>query len=206
MHSIHLTGDALWSRMERAVEKVQERLRRAVAVLESLGVPYAVVGGHDVRVWVAQIDEAAVRNTKDVDILIRRDDLKQLKPAMANAGFVYREAAGLAMFLDGPDGSPCEAVNLVFAGEQVKDAEPQPNPTLDHAASVADFKTLDLDTLVRMKLNSYRLKDRVHLVDMLDVGLIDASWAERLPGELGERLRQLIENPDAGAQESEHEA
>jgi len=197
MQSIQITGDALWSRMERAVEKVLERLRRAVAVLESLGVDYAVVGGHAVRIWVSQIDEAAVRNTKDVDILIRRDDLEKIKTAMASTGFVYRQVAGLAMFLDGPEGNPREAIHLVFAGEQVREQEPQPNPSLDTAASVADFKTLELDTLVKMKLNSFRLKDRVHLVDMLDVGLIDATWLKHLPPELAARLKQVIEDPDA---------
>lgn len=197
MHSIHLTGDALWSRMERAVEKVQERLRRAVAALESAGLPYAVVGGHAVRIWVSQVDEAAVRNTKDVDLLVRRSDLETMKTAMAAAGFVYREAAGLAMFLDGPDGKPREAVHLVFSGEQVRSEEFQPNPSLDQPTSVAEFKTVDLETLVRMKLNSFRLKDRVHLVDMLDVELIDASWLTRLQPELAARLKQLIEDPDA---------
>lgn len=197
MESIHLTGDALWSRMERAVEKVQERLLRAVAALESIGVPYAVVGGHAVRIWVSQVDEAAVRNTKDVDILIRREDLERITPAMHAAGFVYRHAARLAMFLDGAQGSPREAVHLVFAGEQVRDEEPHPNPTLDRAASVAQFKTLELETLVCMKLNAYRLKDRVHLVDMLDVGLIDADWVARLTPVLGQRLQQLIDDPDA---------
>ncbi|MEM9347074.1 MAG: hypothetical protein AAGB26_10705 [Planctomycetota bacterium] len=197
MQSIHLTGDALWSRMERAVEKVHERLRRAVAVLEAEAVPYAVVGGHAVRVWVSQVDEAAVRNTKDVDILLERQDLEKIKPAMEQAGFVFRHSAGLVMFLDGPEGSPREAIHMVFAGEQVREEEPEPNPGLEHAASVAEFKTLELDTLVKMKLNSYRLKDRVHLVDMLDVGLIDESWIERLPKSLGARLQQLIDDPDA---------
>jgi len=196
MQSIHLTGDALWSRMERAVEKVQERLRRAVTAIELTGVPYAVVGGHAVRVWVSQVDEAAVRNTKDVDLLIRREDLDKIKPAMAKAGFVYREAAGIAMFLDGPEGNPREAVHLVFAGEQVRESEPQPNPTLEDASSSESFRTIGLESLVKMKLNSYRLKDRVHLIDMLDVGLIDEGWVKRLPAELGKRLQKLIDDPD----------
>lgn len=34
-----LTGEALWSRMERAVERVNERLRRTVAILEQSQVP-----------------------------------------------------------------------------------------------------------------------------------------------------------------------
>ena len=38
--------------------------------------------------------------------------------------------------------------------------------------------------------------DQVHLLDMLDMGLIDESWLAKLPAELAPRLRQLIENPD----------
>lgn len=38
--------------------------------------------------------------------------------------------------------------------------------------------------------------DRVHLLDMIEVGLIDASWADRFPSPLSDRLRSLIENPD----------
>jgi hypothetical protein len=41
------------------------------------------------------------------------------------------------------------------------------------------------------------LKDRVHLLDLLEVGLIDASWAGRLPPELSARLQEVIDNPDA---------
>lgn len=58
-----ITGDALWQRMDRAVEKVNERVRRTVEILEASGVPYAVVGEHAVRAWVAQVDETAVRTT-----------------------------------------------------------------------------------------------------------------------------------------------
>src|SRR5207244_10199492 len=74
MISFHLTGDALWQRMERAVQKVQERLERTATTLEQAGIPYAIIGGNAVRAWVAQADEAAVRTTRDVDILLRRAD------------------------------------------------------------------------------------------------------------------------------------
>lgn len=53
------------------------------------------------------------------------------------------------------------------------------------------------ERMIRMKLTSYRLKDRTHLLDMLDVGLIDASWVPRLPGALAERLQTLIDDPSA---------
>ena len=65
-------GKVSWERMIRAVEKVRDRLRRAVAALKKAGVPYAVAGGNAVAAWVSRVDEAAVRNTQDVDILLRR--------------------------------------------------------------------------------------------------------------------------------------
>ena len=46
-----------------------------------------------------------------------------------------------------------------------------------------------------MKLTSFRIKDRMHLLDLLDVGLIDSSWTSRIPPELAPRLQQLIDNP-----------
>jgi hypothetical protein len=61
-------------RMERAVAKVRERLLRSTAALNQAGVPYAVAGGHAVASWVATVDEGAVRNTRDVDLLVRRED------------------------------------------------------------------------------------------------------------------------------------
>jgi hypothetical protein len=48
-----------------------------------------------------------------------------------------------------------------------------------------------------MKLTSYRLKDRVHLLDMIGVGLIDASWTKRFPAELATRLQELLDNPES---------
>src|SRR5258705_1974107 len=72
-------------RMERAVAKVRDRLLRATAALNQAGVPYAVIGGHAVASWVATIDEGAVRNTRDVDILIRRPDLPAMTAALVGA-------------------------------------------------------------------------------------------------------------------------
>jgi hypothetical protein len=46
-----------------------------------------------------------------------------------------------------------------------------------------------------MKLTSFRDKDRTHLRDLLDVGLIDASWCSRLPPDLAARLQQLLDDP-----------
>lgn len=55
---------------------------------------------------------------------------------------------------------------------------------------------LSLEALVRMKLTSYRRKDQVHLLDMLGIELIDATWPARYPAELAARLQHLIDTPD----------
>ena len=94
MTEFRYTGEELWTRMERAVERVNERLRKTVQILENAQVPYAIVGGHAVRAWVAQVDEAAVRTTRDVDILVRPEDLSKLRQAMEAAGFHYRQTTG----------------------------------------------------------------------------------------------------------------
>jgi len=96
-------------RMEQAVAKVRERLLRATAILNQAGVPYAVVGGHAVASWVASIDAGAVRNTRDIDLLIRREDLPAVTTALEAAGFVRAEVLDVPMFLDGPDAKPSES-------------------------------------------------------------------------------------------------
>src|SRR5881296_3407325 len=115
-----IVGKVSWERMIRAVEKVRERLRRAVAALEAASVPYAVADGIAVAAWVSRVDEAAVRNTHDVDILLRRVDLAPARAALAKAGFIHRHAKGLDMFLDGPTAKARDSVHVVFAAEKVR--------------------------------------------------------------------------------------
>src|SRR5271169_5421996 len=89
-----------WERALMAAEKVKERLRRATKALDHAGVPYAVAGGNAVAEWIARVDEDAVRNTRDVDLLIRRSDLPAARTALETAGFVYCQLLDVEMFLD----------------------------------------------------------------------------------------------------------
>jgi hypothetical protein len=189
-------GEVSWERMIRAVEKVRERLRRAVAALEAARVPYAVAGGNAVAAWVSRVDEAAVRNTQDVDLLLRRSDLPAATAALVKAGFVHRHTAGLEMFLDGPNASPREAVHIVFAAEKVRPDYSVPAPDVDESEATESFRLVTLDALVRMKLTSFRDKDRTHLRDLIEVGLLDATWCSRLPDHLRIRLQELLDNPE----------
>src|SRR5881397_3982094 len=121
-------GDVSWERMMNAVEKVRQRLLRAASALEKAGVPYAVAGGNAVAAWVSRVDEAAVRNTQDVDILLRRADLPAAVEAMTRAGFIHRHTASLDMFLDGLTARARDAVHIVFAAEKVRPNYPAPAP------------------------------------------------------------------------------
>jgi hypothetical protein len=185
-----------WERMIRAVELVKERLHRATAALDSSGIPYAVIGGNAVASWVSRVDVSAVRNTQDVDLLIERADLDRVKQALRSVGFHHRHAAGIELFLDGEHAKPRDAVHVIFAGEKVRREYSQPAPRVEESEVAAGFRLLKLEPLVRMKLTSYRDKDRMHLRDMIDVGLIDATWPARFPSELGERLQSLLDNPE----------
>ena len=196
MIPFHITGQALWDRMERAVEKIQERLERTATILEKAGIPYAIIGGNAVRAWVAQADEAAVRTTRDVDILLRRSDWPAAVAAMESAGFIHRHVKSIDMFLDGPGSKARDAVHVLFAGEKVRPEDAVPAPDVSESEEIQHHRTLRLDALVRMKLTSFRDKDRMHLRDMIDVELVDVSWCERLPPELGARLKELFENPE----------
>ncbi len=190
-----LYGPFSLDRMVRAVEKVRERLLRATAALEKAGVAYAVAGGNAVAAWVTRVDESAVRNTRDVDLLIRREDLGAVKAALEGAGFVYRHSAGVDLFLDGPDAKARDAVHVVFAGEKVSPAEVLPNPDVSESEPAGPFRVLSLEALVRIKLTAFRDKDRTHLRDLLEVGLIDVTWCPRFPPELAARLQSLIDTP-----------
>jgi hypothetical protein len=194
--TVGMNADIL-DRMERAVAKVRERLLRATAALNAIGVPYAVVGGNAVASWVATVDEGAVRNTRDIDLLVRRDDLPAITTALEQAGFVRDEVLDVVMFRDGTEGKPSEAVHLLFAGEKTRADHSLVAPEIQTVEDPANFRVIALEQLLVMKLMSNRRKDQVHIQDMIGVGLIDASWLAKLPPELADRLKQILDTPDA---------
>jgi hypothetical protein len=154
------------------------------------------VGGNAVASWVATIDEGAVRNTRDVDLLVRRDHLPAVTAALEQAGFVREEVLNVVLFRDGPEGKPSQALHLLFAGETTRPGDPLPVPEIETVDDPANFRVLALESLVVMKLTSNRRKDQVHILDMIAVGLIDRAWLKKVPPELADRLQQLLDSPD----------
>jgi hypothetical protein len=183
----------VWERYIMALDAVSDRLRRITKALEDASVPYALVGGQAVALWVATRDPAAVRTTKDVDILLRREDLPHARAAALSIGMDYFEVMGVGMFLERGDPNPRHAVHLIWAGEKVRPEYPLPSPSIDERQRLEpQTQVVSLPGLVRMKLMSHRDQDRVHLRDMIDVGLVDRDLLADLPPGLAGRLDALL--------------
>ena len=200
--AVIILGETSWTRMSEGIEKVKARLRRATTLLEAAGLPYAVIGGNAVAAWVSRVDDSVVRNTRDVDLLVRRSDMEAIVIAMAGGGFIHRSVSILGgkgrieMFLDGPGAKARDGVHLIFSGEKVNPESPEPSPDVaDIDPSHGDFRLIDLDALVTMKLTSYRRKDQVHLLDMMEIGMLDENWLTRVPFTLRDRLQALLDDP-----------
>ncbi|MDX1963702.1 MAG: hypothetical protein SFX18_11150 [Pirellulales bacterium] len=65
---------------------VKDRLHRVTNSPHAAQIPYAMIGDHAVQHWVAQVDEAVVRNTRDVDIILNRADLARAAAELAPHG------------------------------------------------------------------------------------------------------------------------
>ncbi|MEM9942511.1 MAG: hypothetical protein AAF939_13175 [Planctomycetota bacterium] len=186
----------VFDRMFNAVEKVRERLERSCKALADAGVPYAVIGGNAVAAWVATIDDGAVRNTRDVDLLLKEVDLDAATSALESVGFVRDRVMDVVVFLDGEDGKPSQGIHVLIAGRKVKESYVSATPVPEQAIDIDGKRIVDLVELVRMKLNSFRRKDQTHLIDMIQVGLINDSWPGKFEPELGDRLQELLDDPD----------
>jgi hypothetical protein len=81
-------------------------------------------------------------------------------------------------------------------GEKTRADHILPAPEIRTVDDSASIPVIALESLVIMKLMSNRDKDRMHLRDLLGVGLIDASWLDRLPRFLSERLQHVLDTPD----------
>ena len=156
-----------------------------------------MAGGRAVAVWVESAGLGGVRNTPNVDVLVCRADFPAARMALEAAGFRHRSDGLLVTFTDQPPASPRGVVHLLAAGERVRPTDVVPTPEVTTAARAPDgWRVVTLPALVGMKLTAYRTIDRVHLRDMMDVGLIDGIWPARLPPPLGDRLQAVLDDPD----------
>lgn len=155
-----------------------------------------MVGEQAVAAWVSRSDEAAIRYSPRIDILLNRSGLESAISALTRAGFEFRNLQGLDVFVDGPEARGREAIVIVYAGERSRADDRLASPGIGESLRAEAFQLMALEPLVKMKLDSFRVLDRVNLRDLIDVGLLDRSWLPRLPATLSDRLKQLLDDPE----------
>jgi hypothetical protein len=171
-------------------------LHRITDALAAENIPHELIGGLAVLIHVEEADPAQTALTRDVDLMVRRSDLERIKQAAAKNGFRFRHAAGVDMLLYGSAESAKNAVHLIFSGEKVRPNQATPNPPIHPEKKVihgAEVWVVPVSDLVRMKLSSYRDKDRVHIRSMDAAGLITREIEKGLPHELLSRLQHVRE-------------
>jgi len=84
-----------------------------------------------------------------------------------------------------------DAVNLLLAGQKVRPEYESRTPDVMDSEGGEEFQVVSMQPLIEMKLNLFRDKDRTHLRDMLEIGLINQSWTTKVSPKLAARLQTL---------------
>ncbi len=162
-----------------------ELVERAFA---SAGLDYRVIGGLATYLYVEEREPDAGRLTKDIDIVVRREDLAAIAEAVEPFGLQYRHVAGVDMLVQAGQPSARRAVHMVFSGEKVRPEYAAAVPEMAGLRQLQGVRLVPVEDLVRMKLTSFRLKDQVHIKDLDEAGVITEEVALKLPPVLRERL------------------
>ena len=167
-------------------------LERVVQMLHSAGVPFEVIGGVAVNTHIFQDHRDLGVVTRDIDLLVARRDLDRVIEVARTAGYQAKKMVG-GFALIRPEQQLSQAVHMVFSGERSKSTQPSPHPEVN--PEIKQFYGIQIPVarlreLIRMKLNSFRPKDLVHLEILEQAGLITPEAVADLPPELSERLQQ----------------
>ena len=96
------------------------------------------------------------------------------------------------MLVDARERRARSAVHMIFVQEKVRPDYLEAVPDFSAPVTTPDGVLLaPVADLVRMKLTSYRLKDRVHIQDLDAVGLITPEIESQLSEPLRARLREV---------------
>jgi hypothetical protein len=132
------------------------------------------------------------RLTRDVDITLDSGRLQEIAAAVEPAGVRYRHAASVDMLVDAKEPKARSVVHIIFANEKVRPEYVEAVPGISHPKrSKRGYWIAPVADLVRMKLTSFRLKDKVHIQDLDSARLITAEIEASLPEGLRARLAEV---------------
>ena len=178
---------------EERVKRLFDLAELVERIFASAGLEYRVAGGLATYLYVEQVEPDSGRLTKDIDIAVRRADLRKIAQAAEPFGLEHRHVAGVDMLISASEPSARRAVHLVFAGEKVRREYVEAVPDLGPYVSLRGIRLIPLADLVRMKLTSFRARDEAHLKDLDEAGLITAEIESGLSAALLERLKRARE-------------
>ncbi len=176
---------------ETRVEQIFDLAQRIEQAFSTTGLEYRVVGGLAAYLYVEEQDPDAGRLTRDIDVVVRREDLPKIAKAVEPLGLEYRHVAGVDMLVQAGQPSARRAVHLIFSGEKVRVEYPEPVPGMGVPRRVKGIRLMPVADLIRMKLTSFRAKDETHLKDLDEAGLITPEIEAALPPLLRERLERV---------------
>ena len=175
------SGEAVNIMFEQRLFDLVGVLHRIADALTAEQIPYEVIGGLAVLIHVEEVSPELSSLTRDVDLMIHRQDLDRIKDVAAQSGFAFRHAAGVDMLIYGDAGRVC-----LHARTPTPSITPQRKSI--HGKDVMVIPVADL---LVMKLTSFRLKDQVHIKTMDAAGLLTPDVETSLTPELSARLKQV---------------
>jgi hypothetical protein len=176
-------------RMSLIEELARDRFERSTKSLKRAGISFALIGGHAVAHWVRTADRGADRATPNVDLLVASSNFARATKAISEAGFRPVPIFQRTTFVDECNGTHRSGVQLLVEGDT-------PFLKLSQSTLIENELVVVLHSLIANKLALFRTIDRVHIRDLMDVGLIDETWPTRFPPPLDDRLREILADPN----------
>lgn len=187
------------SRFSMGEANVQRALEDLVTTLESLGIPYAVVGA------LALGEFGYRRATVDVDVLLTPEGLESLKREVLGRGYLERVPGGRGL-RDTRNGVD---VDVILTGGYPGDGKPKPVRFPDPgevAVRGARVALLPLPKLLDLKLASgmsapHRLRDLADVLELIRIAKLPQDLAETLDPSVRDEYLELWDAAQAAPDE-----
>jgi hypothetical protein len=181
--------------MFAAAESIRELQARIIRVLRDSSITFALSGSNATFAWIADIDEAAVRQYRNIELIIDRRDGEHVTERLSQLNLLPDKAPFQIYFRERYTQRKRWAHRALFAGEQVAGGQCCV-PSLSNVIWLRNAPIIGLKQLVTFQLSRWYLDDQVDLRDLIEVGLVEATWLTWLPAALASRLKELLDNPD----------
>ena len=169
---------------------VQKALRKLVRVLEEAGIPYAIAGA------MALNEYGYERVTKDIDVLLTRSGLVELKRHVLGLGYVEKFPGSKAL----RDTEHNVGIDVLITGDFPGDGKPKPIAFPDPAEVAVRGKEggafVSLPRLIELKLASgmtapHRLHDLADILRLIHFANLPRELVDQLHPYVREKFDEL---------------